>query len=153
MTGELSAAARSVAERRTSAPFDLVGIDHAVLLVDDMAAALDFYHDALGCVPAFSYPEIAMEQLWCGSALIVLIDVSDERGAKARPAVQGGRNMDHLALAMGPFDPEALKAHLAARGVTIDQEAFHGGARGMGVAIYIRDPAGNRLELKGPPVY
>ncbi len=34
-------------------------------------------------------------------------------------------------------------------GVTIEREAMHGGARGMGHSFYIRDPFGNLLEVKG----
>ncbi|MEX0859474.1 MAG: VOC family protein [Cucumibacter sp.] len=149
----LSDRAKTIAATRSVAPFDLAGIDHVVLLVDGMAAALDFYCGVLGCVPAFSYPSIAMEQLWCGPSLIVLIDTADPKGVKARLPVARGRNIDHLAIALGPVEPEALKVHLGKHGVGIEQEAFHGGARGMGVAIYIRDPAGNLIELKGSPVY
>ncbi len=61
--------------------------------------------------------------------------------------------MDHLALAIGQFDAEELRGHLAAHGIEIEGEAFHGGARGMGAAIYIRDPSDNVIELNGPPVY
>jgi glyoxylase I family protein len=32
-------------------PFSLVGIDHVVLLVDDMPRALHFYSRVLDCVP------------------------------------------------------------------------------------------------------
>ncbi len=134
-------------------PFSMVGIDHVVFLVDDMERAVRFYTDVLGCQHGYSYPKIAMEQLWCGSALIVLIDTSQPGGAKARPPVEGGRNVDHVCIALSPFDIEQMRRHLEAHGVAIDSEAFHGGSRGMGVAINIRDPFGNRLELKGPPVY
>ena len=33
------------------------------------------------------------------------------------------------------------------------REALHGGARGMGHSFYIRDPFGNKLEVKGPAEY
>ncbi len=153
MTIGISALAQRFAARPSEAPFTLAGIDHAVLLVEGMERALEFYCTVLGCRPGFSYPDLAMEQVWCGAALIVLIDISDPQGAKARPKIAGGRNMDHLALAIGPVDPVRLKAHLGAHGVAIEREAFHGGARGMGAAIYFRDPSGNMIELKSPPVY
>lgn len=133
-------------------PFSLVGLDHIVFLVDDMPKALRFYSEVLGCQPGFSYPKIGMEQLWCGSALIVLADVTFPGTKRARPDVKAP-NVDHVCINLSPFDPAALKAHLAAHSVTIEQEAFHGGARGMGSSFYIRDPFGNLLELKGPPVY
>ncbi len=134
-------------------PFSLLGLDHVVFLVDDMARALDFYGRVLGCQPGYSYPALGMEQVWCGNALIVLWDVSHPGAAGAVPPVRGGRNVDHVCINLGPFDHEAMRAHLAAHGVEIDREAFHGGARGMGDSFYVCDPFGNKLELKGPPVY
>ncbi|GGA77605.1 glyoxalase [Brucella endophytica] len=134
-------------------PFSLVGIDHVVLLVDDMEAALRFYHGVLGCQPGYSYPALGMEQVWCGSALIVLWDITHPGGQKAAPPVAGGRNVDHICIAIGPFDHDAMRTHLKRHGVKIYQEAFHGGARGMGHSFYIHDPFGNKLEIKGPAEY
>lgn len=137
----------------TGIPFTLVGIDHVVFLVDDMGVAMDFYRNVLGCVPGYSYPQLGMEQVWCGAALIVLIDTSDPKAAGSVPEVSGGRNVDHVCIAMSPFDDDAMRRHLARHGVEIVNEAMHGGARGMGHSFYVLDPFGNKLELKGPAVY
>ncbi|PRY77278.1 catechol 2,3-dioxygenase-like lactoylglutathione lyase family enzyme [Yoonia maritima] len=134
-------------------PFSLVGIDHVVFIVDDMPKALAFYHDVLGCVPGYSYPAMGMEQVWAGAALIVLWDVTHPGAASAVPPVPGGRNVDHVCIATSPFDPADMRAHLSAHGVTIDREAQHGGARGVGHSFYIYDPFGNKLEVKGPAEY
>ena len=134
-------------------PFSLIGIDHVVYLVDDMARAIEFYTAVLGCVPGYSYPALGMEQLWCGASLIVLWDTSHPGAASALPPIAGGRNVDHLCIACSPIAPPALRAHLAAHGVAIVQEATHGGARGIGHSFYIHDPFGNKLELKGPAEY
>ena len=134
-------------------PFTLTGMDHVVFLVDDMARALAFYHQVIGCQPGYSYPALGMEQVWAGSALIVLWDVSHPGAAAAVPAVKGGRNVDHVCIATSPVAPAALRAHFAAHGVVIEREATHGGARGVGHSTYIRDPFGNLLEIKGPAEY
>lgn len=134
-------------------PFSLVGIDHVVFLVNDMTLALRFYQDVLGCQPGYAYPDIGMEQLWCGNALIVLWDTTFPGASKAIPPVPGGRNVDHLCIAIGPVDRTKLVQHLAEHNVTIIEEAFQGGARGEGYAFYILDPFGNKIELKGPAVY
>ena len=134
-------------------PFTLVGLDHVVFLVDDMPRALAFYGNVLGCVPGYTYPALGMEQVWCGSALIVLWDVTHPGAATAIPPVNVGRNVDHVCIATSPFAPAALRKHLAAHGVVIDREAIHGGARGMGHSFYIHDPFGNKLEVKGPAEY
>jgi len=134
-------------------PFSLVGIDHVVLLVTDMEKALRFYEDVLGATIGFRYPGLAMEQLWCGVSLIVLVDISRPEAAYAKPEIAGGRNLDHVCLMLSPFDHDAMRNHLKAHNVEIDREAFHGGARGQGHSFYIFDPFGNKLELKGPPEY
>jgi len=137
----------------TTPPFSLVGIDHVVFLVDDLDRAVKWYADILGCQPGYSYPKVGMEQVWCGNALIVLWDTTHPGATSASPPVAGGRNVDHVCIALSPFDHDAMRAHLAAHGVDVVLEAFHGGARGMGNSFYVRDPFGNKLELKGPPVY
>lgn len=152
MAGELSEMATRLLATNPEIPFAMAGIDHVVLLVTDMEKAMHFYTQILGCRPGFSYPTIAMEQVWCGPHLIVLIDISQPDGRKHRPPVEGGRNMDHVCLSIGPVDPAVLRTHLEKHNVKIEQEAVHGGARGMGHATYVFDPFGNKIELKGPPL-
>ena len=60
-------------------------------------------------------------------------------------------NMDHLCLRVDPFDPEAIRRHFSASGVTVGDPVMRYGAEGSGFSIYLEDPEGNRLELKGPP--
>lgn len=135
----------------TQTPFNVVGLDHVVILVTDMQKALDFYQGILGLPHGYAFPDIAMEQLWVGTELLVLIDISTPKGAGAIPPVSGGRNMDHFCISLVPYDKDALRAYLVDQGVEIVNEAFHSGARGMGEAIYVLDPFGNKVELKGPP--
>lgn len=85
--------------------------------------------------------------------LIVLWDITHPGAASAVPPVKGGRNVDHVCIALSPFDEHAMRTHLAAHGVDIVREALHGGARGMGNSFYVLAPWGNKLELKGPAVY
>ena len=131
-------------------PFDLEGLDHVVLLVDDMEAATRFYTEVIGCTVDRALPQYGMLQLRAGASLIDLVETSSAEGAWAKPEVAGGRNMDHAALATGPWDPDALRAHLAGHGIGIVEEGIRYGARGDGLSFYVRDPAGNTIELKGP---
>ncbi|MEM1301630.1 MAG: VOC family protein [Pseudomonadota bacterium] len=137
----------------TNTPFQPLGLDHVVLWVGPLPEAVDWYRRVLGCTPGFKYPDIAMEHLWFGSILIGLWDKTDPRAQYARPAVDGGTNVDHLGLAVGPFELETLRAHLAAHDVAIQKELIQGGARGVGQSVYFFDPWGNRIELKGPGQY
>lgn len=135
---------------RSDPPFALEGLDHVVLLVDDLDAARAFYCDVIGCKVEGALPRYGMLQLRAGTALIDLVDISGEEGAWGRPPVPGGRNMDHVALAIGPNDEAEMRAHLARHGVEIVEEGIRYGAKGDGMSFYVRDPAGNVVELKGP---
>jgi glyoxylase I family protein len=137
--------------RGSKPPFALDGIDHLLLLVDGMEPALDFYRSVLGCVLEERYPQWGMAQLRAGAALINLVDTADASGAWALPENAGGRNMDHFCLALGRHHEEALRRHLAAHGVEVIEESVHAGARGDSLSLYVRDPSGNVIELKGPP--
>jgi glyoxylase I family protein len=131
-----------------SPPFRLEGLDHVVLLVGDLAAARRFYCDVVGCSVDRELPQYGMLQLRAGASLIDLVDIGSDEGAWGRPPVEGGRNMDHLCLATAGFDPDALKAHLAAHNVEIVEEGVRYGATGDGYSIYFNDPFGNLIELK-----
>jgi len=50
-----------------------------------------------------------------------------------------------------PFDGEAIRRHLAAHGVEAGPVESRYGAEGEGPSIYLKDPEGNTVELKGPP--
>jgi catechol 2,3-dioxygenase-like lactoylglutathione lyase family enzyme len=132
-------------------PFTLEGLDHVVLLVRDMERARHFYCDVLGCAAERALPEHGMLQLRAGASLIDLVDVGGEEGSWARPPVEGGRNVDHVCIATGPWDEAAMRAHLAANGVAIVEEGIRYGAQGDGLSFYVSDPFGNVIELKRPP--
>jgi glyoxylase I family protein len=53
-------------------------------------------------------------------------------------------------LRVEPFDAEALKAHLTEHGARLGEEALRYGADGYGPSLYLFDPEGNMVELKGP---
>lgn len=123
-------------------------IDHVVLRVRDEARALAFYCGVLGCREERRIPEIGLVQLRAGAALIDLMIVGE---GKAQRASAGGRNLDHFALRLGAFDADALRRHLEAHGVKAGPVERRYGAEGFGPSIYIEDPDGNVVELKGPP--
>jgi glyoxylase I family protein len=135
----------------SSPPFRLRGLDHVVLLVGDMSQAKRFYCDVVGCSLDRNLPQYGMAQLRAGDSLIDLVDISTAEGAWGRPAVEGGRNVDHICLATAGFDPDALRAHLQSNGVEVVEEGIRYGATGDGYSIYFNDPFGNQIELKSAP--
>ena len=132
-------------------PLPLTGIDHVVLLVGDMERATAFYTDVIGCTVDNDLPHYGMRQLRAGAALIDLVDIGSDEGAWAKPEVAGGRNVDHIALGLGPADPEAVRGHLAAHNIAIIEEGERTGALGDTLSFYLRDPDGNQIELSFPP--
>ena len=134
----------------TPPPFELDRLDHVVLLVRDMAEAQHFYEQVLGCTVDRSLPQYGMLQLRAGASLIDLVDIGSSEGEWARPEVAAGRNMDHVCIATGPCEEQAMRAHLARHGVNIVEEGIRYGAKGDGMSFYVSDPSGNQIELKGP---
>ena len=131
-----------------SRPFELGGIDHVLLLIEDMPRALRFYQEVLGCELKRELPQYGMAELKAGASALDLVDVAVAEGAWARSPAEGGRNMDHLCLAISRCAPEALRRHLAAHGVLIAEErADVEGGRAV-LSLYVRDPSGNTIELK-----
>lgn len=133
----------------TQPPFKLQGLDHVVLLVRDMAEAIRFYEQVLGCTVERELPKAGMVQLRAGASLIDLVDISSAEGEWARPEIEGGRNVDHVCVATGPCEEQTMRAHLARHGVNIIEEGIRYGAQGEGMSFYISDPSGNQIELKG----
>jgi glyoxylase I family protein len=126
-------------------------IDHVVIRAADIEALTRFYCEALGCRVEREQRDLGLVQLRAGRSLIDLAAIGgalDRESGRGDPA---GRNMDHLCLRVEPFDGEALKAHLAAFGAQPGEVVERYGAEGLGPSLYLFDPEGNMVELKGPP--
>ena len=117
----------------------LRGIDHVVLRVGDIDVMKRFYCEVLGATHVAYRPGLGMSHLRVGAAMIDLV-----KGERS------GCNMDHLCLRVEPFDQQAIVAHLGKHGVAVGEIRNRFGAEGNGVSIYLTDPEGNTVELKGP---
>ncbi|HTZ36827.1 MAG TPA: VOC family protein [Stellaceae bacterium] len=126
----------------------VAGLDHVVLRVADMDRAIAFYRDVLGCPVERRLESIGLVQMRAGGAMIDLVPCRP--GEALGPSV-GGRNMDHFAVRIAAMDVAALTAHLARHGVAAGEAQRRYGAEGYGPSVYITDPDGNTVELKGPP--
>ena len=128
-------------------------IDHLVLRVVDLEAMRAFYCDVLGCTVERVQEAIGLLQLRAGRSIVDLVPVDGKLGRAGGAAPQAeGRNMDHFCLRVEPFDDAAIRAHLQAHGVNAGPVEMRFGAQGEGPSIYLADPEGNVVELKGPPV-
>jgi glyoxylase I family protein len=129
------------------APFTIIGLDHVVLRASDPAALEKFYIDVIGCTLELRQGRLA--QLRAGRTLIDIVPADEEGPAKGTSRT-GGANLDHLCLRIEPFDAAAIAKHLAAHDIECGDEASRYGAEGRGPSIYLNDPEGNGVELKGP---
>lgn len=122
-----------------------LGLDHVVLRVGDIDRACRWYEAVLGARVERILPGIGLTQLRVGASLIDLVPIL---AGEERPAAG---NMEHFCVELAAFDEAAIRAHLEAHGVTPGEVARRYGARGHGPSMYLTDPDGNTVELKGPP--
>jgi catechol 2,3-dioxygenase-like lactoylglutathione lyase family enzyme len=127
-------------------------LDHVVLRVTDLKAMMAFYTEVIGCPVEKIQENLGLYQLRAGSSLIDLVPVDGPLGQKGGAAPgQEARNLDHFCLQVEPFDADAILGHLRSHGLDPAPVASRYGAKGQGPSIYVSDPEGNTLELKGPP--
>ncbi len=109
-----------------------LGVHHVSLNVDDVPAAVEFYVGTLGCAVRGDRPDFGFGGAWLdiGAQQIHLIE--------AAPAADLGQ---HLALQVDDLD--ACVGELRSSGVEISDPS----PVGTGRQAFLRDPAGNLVEL------
>lgn len=127
-------------------------LDHLVLRVVDLERMLRFYCDVLGCTVEQNKEAIGLVQLRAGRSLLDLVPIEGKLGrAGGGPPAAQGRNLDHFCFRVEPFDEAAIRRHLEAHGLSAGPLESRYGAEGEGPSLYVTDPEGNVVELKGPP--
>ena len=138
--------------RQAAVPFAIKALDHVVLRFRDVERGVRFYCEVLGCSVEKRQPEIGLTQLRAGASLIDLVDVLGKIGRQGGAAPgKEAKNLDHFCLRIEPWDAEAIRRHLARHGIEAGEVARRFGAEGDGPSLYLHDPEGNEVELKGPP--
>jgi catechol 2,3-dioxygenase-like lactoylglutathione lyase family enzyme len=133
--------------------FRITGLDHLVLRVCDLDRMVRFYCEVLGCQVERVQAELGLTQIRAGRSLIDLVTVGGKLGRMGGAAPgKEGRNLDHFCITVDGYDEAAIRAHLTARGVAIGEAGSRYGAEGEGPSLYVSDPEGNVVELKGPPI-
>ncbi len=124
------------------------------LYADDLAAAERFYAEVLG-LERFARVEGRHAFFRCGDAVFLLFDpavTAATPGAVAGVPIpaHGARGAGHVAFAVPEATLEAWRARLATHGVPVEAEvAWPRGGR----SLYVRDPAGNCVELATPRIW
>ncbi|MGH6697108.1 VOC family protein [Sphingopyxis sp.] len=121
-------------------PFRVMGFDHIVLCVRDVAATRDFYERLLGMTAREERP--GKYSLQFGTNKISLQDAASTPGI-ARDTVPGSGNFCLLS-----DTPVAeWRAHLAEQDVEIIDAGLRDGATGTIDSLYFHDPDGNLVEV------
>ncbi len=137
-------------EMPSTPPFEIRDIDHIVLRVSNLERMVDFYCRVLGCKMAWRRPDLGLVHLRAGGAMIDLVPVTGELGKRGGAAPgREGRNLDHVCLRVHPLDEDRLVAHLHSHNAKVGEIRQRFGAQGEGVSVYVYDPEGNLVELKG----
>jgi catechol 2,3-dioxygenase-like lactoylglutathione lyase family enzyme len=123
----------------------LHGLEHVLVLTDDLEATRAFYCDVLG-FEAGARPQLAFPGYWLYLDGVACLHVAERLAYEAHAEQVGLRRaagaIDHLAFAAG--DHEALAARLEAAGV----EAVSNDVPAAGIRqLFLEDPNGVRIEL------
>jgi glyoxylase I family protein len=134
----------------TPRPIAIRDIDHVVFRVVDLETVAAFWRDVLGATFEKNQEAIGLYQLRVGTSLVDLVPVDGKLGRMGGAAPgKEGRNVDHVCFRVSPWNEAAILAHLSACGIEAEVTQRYG-ADGDGPSIYLHDPEGNMIELKGP---
>jgi catechol 2,3-dioxygenase-like lactoylglutathione lyase family enzyme len=118
------------------------------LYAADLDAAAAFYGDVLGL---HEVSRVAGRHVFfrCGSRMLLLFD--PERTAEPGDVPpHGAHGPGHVAFGVPEAELDQWRAHLSTHGVAVEREAHW--PRG-GRSVYLRDPAGNSVELATPRIW
>jgi catechol 2,3-dioxygenase-like lactoylglutathione lyase family enzyme len=121
------------------------------LYADDLRAADHFYGTVLG-LERIAFVDARHAFYRCGEGVVLIFDPAStaaiQTSVNGTPVpMHGASGAGHMALAVSNAELPAWRAHLEANGVAIESEVTW--PRG-GRSIYVRDPAGNSVELASP---
>ena len=120
------------------------GLDHIVLDVTDVEASAAWYRDKLGL------ELIRMEEWRRGEVLFPSLRIDATTLIDLFPAERTGENLNHFAVVVDA-DLQAVidSGEFELAGPDHPSDLF--GAQGQGLGIYVKDPDGNTVELRGYP--
>lgn len=123
----------------------LTGLDHLVVTVSDVDAAVDFYTRVLGLEAR--YRDAERVDLVLGDMALRLHQHNTSIDPKADRPTPGSLDMCFRSIL--PLDE--VKSHLEALQIPIEQGPLpRQGASGAILSLYLRDPDGNLIEICRP---
>lgn len=137
-----------------SAPTPPARVLESCVYAADLAAAERFYGGVLG-LTAFARVEGRHVFFDAGPGVFLVFAPAVTASAPGQVAgapvpPHGTTGAGHVAFAVDESSLDAWRAHLAAHGVAVESEiAWPRGGR----SLYVRDPAGNSVELASPRIW
>lgn len=117
------------------------------LYANDLQAAERFYREVLG-LSVISRTEGRAIAFRCGRGVLLVFNPEQTRIKDRQVPTHGAEGAGHVAFAVPGTDLDDWRNHLARLGVEIETEVeWSEGGR----SLYVRDPAGNSVEL-APPI-
>lgn len=129
------------------------GILETVLYAADLAAAEAFYRDVLGLEV---YSRVAGRQVFlrCGAQMLLIFNPEATAkppppGARVPVPPHGAQGPGHVCFRASAAEIKAWRTHLLACGIAIEADFEWPNAvpDKRGRSIYVRDPAGNSVEI------
>jgi catechol 2,3-dioxygenase-like lactoylglutathione lyase family enzyme len=135
-------------------PPPIARVLESALYAEDLEAADRFYGSVLG-LERIALVEGRHVFFRCGEGVVLIFDARSTSSVPttvngALVPLHGARGAGHVAFAVADAGLPAWRAHLEANGVAIESEVTW--PRG-GKSLYVRDPAGNSVELASPRLW
>lgn len=124
------------------------GVLETCLYAEDLAATGAFYEGVLGLEP-FSTVEGRHVFFRCGPAMFLLFNPARTAETGDVPG-HGSVGPGHVAFAIPSDETDAWRARFRSQGVELEKEMLWPGG---GLSLYVRDPAGNSVELASPSIW
>lgn len=133
----------------SDSPEPIRSVLETCLYATDLDAAAAFYGEVLGLT------EVSREEgrhvfFRCGKQMVLLFkpEATSDPGGMLPP--HGAEGPGHVAFAVDDAQLDAWHERLERRGVPIEKDMQWGEA---GRSLYVRDPAGNSVELATPSIW
>jgi len=115
-----------------------------VLYADDVRVTASFYADALGLRFVEEPDELAAAFRLPDGGMLLLFDPRLASRPGRRVPSHGATGSGHVAFGVEPGSLDSWKERLATSGIEVEQAVDWDG---RGRSLYLRDPAGNSVEL------
>ena len=125
------------------------GVLETCLYAEDLTAAADFYEQVIG-LQVLAREADRHVFFRCGNAMFLLFDPRKTRATQGEVPAHGASGAGHVAFAVDPRSLAAWQDRLVSAGVAIESEVTWPAG---GKSLYVRDPAGNSVELTSPGIW